>query len=371
MIYLDYNATAPMRPKVRQAMLDSFDHFGNPSSVHALGRKARALIENARATVAQSINTIESNVVFTSGGTEANNLAILGLVQTGAKCLVSAIEHDSVIEFAGPQEQIAVTAGGLVDLQYLERKLGEVRCNYSGPLLIAVMLANNETGVVQPIQEVVTLAKRYQTYVHCDAVQAFGKLPIDFQELGVDSMALSAHKIGGPKGIGTLIVGKHLNLVSLLKGPGQERGMRAGTESMTNIVGFQTAIQDAVSDDWQHVARLRDSLEDTLQRVCPTLKVYGRGCLRLPNTSCIMMPGVASQKQLMNFDLQGIAVSAGAACSSGKAKFSHVLKAMGVEASEASQALRVSLGWQTTQTDIEKFTQVWTKIYQRHCKEAV
>lgn len=370
MIYLDYNATAPLRPNVQQAMIESFKHFGNPSSVHAFGRKARAMVEDARETVIQALNAVDANVVFTAGGTEANNLAILGLTQAGAKCLISTIEHDSVIELSDPQEQIAVIADGLIDLGHLESQLETMRQIHTGPLLIAVMLANNETGVIQPIKEVVALAKRYNAYVHCDAVQAFGKLPVNFQDLGVDSLALSAHKIGGPKGMGALVIGEHLNLVPLMKGSGQERGLRAGTESVTNIVGFQVAIQEALKDDWKRIEKLHNSLEDALRRVCPTLKVYGCNCTRLANTSCLVMPGVSSQTQLMNFDLQGIAVSAGAACSSGKAQTSHVLKAMGVEASEADQALRVSLGWQTTQAEIDQFIQAWIQVYHKHSKEA-
>ena len=359
-----------MRLSVQRAMLESFEHFGNPSSIHALGRKARAMVEDARESVAKAINASSAGVVFTSGGTEANNLAISSFARMGAQCLVSSIEHESVIAASNSKERIAVNADGIVDLQQLERTIAEVRSNDSGPLLVAVMLANNETGVVQPINEVIAIAKHYKAYVHCDAVQGFGKLDVDFQAMGVDSVSLSAHKIGGPKGVGALIVNEHLDLAPLIKGSGQERGMRSGTEGVTNIVGFQVAIQDAMIDDWKPIEVLRDFLEKSLQNTCSGLKIYGCKSSRLPNTSCIVMPGVAGQQQLMSFDLQGIAVSVGAACSSGKAKASHVLQGMGVDAREAGQALRVSLGWDTKLEHIEEFIRVWTNIYLKHCKEA-
>jgi cysteine desulfurase len=357
--YLDYNATAPVRPAVIEAMRHALERVGNPSSVHRFGREARRALERARELVAAMVGAAPAQVVFTSGGTEANNQALRG---ARGGVAVSAIEHESVLAAAPDAVRIPVDAEGRLDLAALERELAR-----AGPALVSVMLANNETGVIQPVRELVELAHRQGTRVHCDAVQAGGKLAIDMDALGVDLLTLSAHKFGGPQGVGALVMGKGLEPEALLRGGGQERRWRPGTENLPGIVGFGRACELAMADAdwWQRTAALRDHLEGRLTKLAPAARVFGRGAERLPNTSCITMPGVSNQTQLIEFDLAGIAVSTGSACSSGKVGPSHVLAAMGVEPAAAASAIRISLGWASTANDVGHLVDAWGRLYAR------
>jgi cysteine desulfurase len=357
--YLDYNATAPVRPEAALAMAAALGRTGNPSSVHRAGREARALLEQARESVAALVGAPAHAVVFTSGGTEANNQALQSV--SGPR-LVSSIEHDSVLAAAPDALRIPVDGDGVIDLAKLAELLAAAR-----PALVSVMLANNETGVIQPMREVVACARRHGALAHCDAVQAAGKIPIDFSELGLDFMTLSAHKLGGPAGVGALVLGPGIEPVALHQGGAQERRWRPGTENLPGIVGFGSACELAAADTgWQQrVGALRDRLEAGIAAIAPQARVLGAGAPRLANTSCVAMPGVGNQTQLIELDLAGIAVSAGSACSSGKVGPSHVLAAMGVAADEAQSAIRVSLGWASTASDVDRFLAAWGRLYER------
>jgi cysteine desulfurase len=359
--YLDYNATAPVRPAVIEAIAATLGRIGNPSSVHGFGRAARRELEHARTSIAVLVGARPHAVLFTSGGTEANNQA---LASVPGHRLVSAVEHASVLEAAPDAERLPVDAVGRVDLERLAKRLAATR-----PALVSVMLANNETGIVQPVAEVARLARRHGALVHCDAVQAAGKISIDLEALGVDFLTLSAHKLGGPQGVGALVLGDGIEPRALLHGGGQERRWRPGTENLAGIVGFGRACELALEDrDFAHrTGALRDRLEAGIRTVAPGAPIYGAGALRLPNTSCVGMPGMSNQTQLIALDLEGIAVSTGAACSSGKVGPSHVLAAMGIEPAAASQAIRVSLGWASTDADVDRFVVAWTRVHVRTC----
>ena len=358
-VYLDHNATTAVRPEARDAVALALAVTGNPSSVHGSGRTARRLVEDARDAVAALVGAEPACVVFTSGGTEANDLALRGVAKR-ARNLCSAVEHDSVLSVMDAIVEIPVDGDGVVDLDALEALLaGE-----DTPALVSVMLANNETGVLQPVAEVAALAHEHGALVHCDAVQAAGKMAIDFRALGCDLMSLSAHKIGGPPGVGALVVADDLALIPLLRGGGQERGRRAGTENVPGIAGFAAAARAALESlsDFARLGRWRDRIEDRLGQHASS-RVFGFGAPRLANTSCLTMPGVEAETQVIQFDLAGIAVSAGAACSSGKVEPSRVLAAMGVDANEAATAIRVSLGWNTTEDDADKFVEAWIQVH--------
>ena len=355
--YLDHNATSPLRPVAFDAMVEALRTVGNPSSVHGAGRGARARIEAARRQVAALVNAAPAEIVFTSGGTEANNLALTG---SGRKrVLVSAVEHDSVLKAVAHAEIIPVDRNGVVDLAALERLLA----SSSEPAIVSVMFANNETGVLQPVAEIVRLAHAAGSLVHCDAVQGAGKAPIDTRALGVDYLSLSAHKLGGPTGVGALVVRAGAPLAADRRGGGQESYRRAGTENVAGIVGFGAAAADAAKG--LDVRSLRDRLESELFKVAPDATIFGAAAPRLPNTVCISMPGVAAETQVMALDLAGIAVSSGSACSSGKVGRSAVLAAMGVEPSVADTALRISFGWNTESGDIERLIAAWRDLYIR------
>ena len=357
--YLDYNATAPVRPAVVEAMREMLERTGNPSSVHRFGREARRALEHAREAVAAMVSAAPDQVVFTSGGTEANNQAVR---RAQGPVVVSAIEHDSVLAAVPDAARIPVDAEGRVDLAALEQVLARL-----APQLVSVMLANNETGVIQPVREVAEVARRHGARVHCDAVQAGGKLAIDMAAFGVDLLTLSAHKLGGPQGVGALVVCEGVEPDALLRGGGQERRWRPGTENLPGIVGFGRACELALADaDWrERTAALRDRLETRIAALAPAARVFGRSAERLPNTSCLSMPGVSNHAQLIEFDLAGIAVSTGSACSSGKVGPSHVLAAMGVDPDEAASAIRVSLGWASAPDDVERFVDAWGRLYVR------
>jgi cysteine desulfurase len=358
--YLDYNATAPLKPAVIEAVAAALAETGNASSVHRFGRLARRAVETAREQVAALVNAAPSAVVFTGSGTEANNLALHQA--QGRPVLASAIEHDSVLRAAPDAVRIPVTRDGVVDLEALDRLLAG-----TPGALVVVMLANNETGVIQPVQGVVEVARRHGARVHCDAVQAGGKLALDMSALGVDLLTLSAHKLGGPQGVGALVVRAGLEPEALLQGGAQERRWRPGTENLPGIAGFGRACELAIADaDWrERTGALRDRLEAQIAALAPAARVFGRGAERLPNTSCLTMPGVSNQTQLIALDLAGIAVSTGSACSSGKVGPSHVLAAMGIDPEEAASAIRVSLGWASTPDDVDRFVDAWSRLYVR------
>ncbi|HEV2548109.1 MAG TPA: cysteine desulfurase family protein [Stellaceae bacterium] len=359
--YLDWNATAPLRPEAIAAMIDALQRCGNPSSVHRFGREARRALEAARMQVAALVGAPAASVVFTSGGTEANQLALRGVGDRAV--VISAIEHDSVRQAVPHARVISVTGSGLLDLATLARLLDET----AEPALVSIMLANNETGVIQPIAEAARLAHARGALLHCDAVQAAGKLPLDMAVLGVDLLTLSAHKLGGPPGIGALVVGADVPLAAHQTGGRQECGRRAGTENLPGIVGFGAAAEIAAAQlgDWDRVGRLRDRIAQRLAATAPEAVVCGAAAPRLPNTLAIAMPGVPAATQVMALDLAGVMVSAGAACSSGKVTRSHVLDAMGVPPAEAECAIRVSLGWSTSEADIDQLVDAWGALYAR------
>ncbi len=356
--YLDHNATSPLRPAAKAAMLAAMEVTGNPSSVHGEGRAARKIADDAREVLARELGVIAPMIVFTSGGSEANNLAIKGV--SVKRLLISAIEHPSVIEAAKASgksvELIPVTADGVIDLDGLRAML-------PGPkALVSVMLANNETGVIQPLREVAMLARERSALLHTDAVQALGKISVNFGVLGTDMMTISAHKLGGPVGAGALIICDGLPVQPLIHGGGQELRRRAGTENLAAIAGFAAAVSDKRPD----IKGLRNSLEVELEDAV----IFGRNVNRLPNTTCFAVPGLNAETLLISLDLEGIAVSSGSACSSGKVAKSHVLAAMGVPAETAGAAIRVSIGWNTTAQDIEHFIAVWRRIRARHRAKA-
>lgn len=352
--YLDHNATSPLRPEAKAAMLAAMELAGNASSVHGEGRAARKALDDAREAVARSVGVIAPMVIFTSGGSEANNFAIKGAPVE--RLIISAVEHPSVIESARasgkPVAMIPVDSNGVVDLAALEKLLDGPRA------LVSVMFANNETGVIQPLRDVVALAQKHGALVHSDAVQALGKVPVNVGLLGLDLMTLSAHKLGGPVGAGALIIRDGLALEPLVHGGGQELRRRAGTENLVTAAGFAAIAGEKLN----HVSTLRDRLEASLEGAV----IFGRDVPRLPNTTCFAHPGMNAETLLMSFDLDGVAVSSGSACSSGKVAKSHVLAAMGVAPEISRAAIRVSLGWDTTETHIDHFIAAWRKALARH-----
>ena len=368
-IYLDWNATAPLRREAREAMTAAMDLRGNPSSVHAEGRQARKLVEDARVAVAGAVGALARNVIFTSGGTEANALALTpGLRRASGppveRLAVSAIEHASVL--AGgrfPTEAIStigVTRSGLVDLDRLRVMLADLP-----PALVSIMLANNETGAVQPVAEAGEIVHSAGGLLHVDAIQAFGKISFDINALNADLLTLSAHKIGGPKAAGALVLAEGLlGPEPLLRGGGQERGHRAGTENVAGIAGFGAAVSAALSTvdrDAIRLEGLRNHLENGLRQT-PDMIVFSDDVTRLPNTTLFTVPGLKAETAVIGFDLAGIAVSSGSACSSGKVQPSHVLQAMGYGPKLAQGAVRLSLGWSTSEADIDRCLEAWRKL---------
>ena len=366
--YLDYNATAPVRPEVVSAVTSVLEFAGNPSSVHKDGRRAKAKIEVARETIARLAGSPFGTVIFTSGGTEANNLALWGSAMQGRHLIVSAIEHDSVLNISrGVPErksQIPVTRDGIVDVEALSERLDQL----SERAVVSVMLANNETGIIQPIAKVAEVARAHGAIIHCDGVQGPGKVLVNLEEWDADMMTLSAHKLGGPQGVGALIIREGVESPgTLLHGGGQEQGHRAGTENVPGIVGFGEAAARVLADSAEigRVEALRDRLE---VEVCSTESdafIIGANVPRLPNTSCIVMPGVPAETQVMSLDLDGVRVSAGAACSSGKVSSSHVLQAMGLPEDQSGSAIRVSLGWASDAEDVDRFVEAWQALHRR------
>jgi len=375
-IYLDWNATAPLRPEARASMAAAWDISGNPSSVHAEGRKARRLVEDARAAIAAAVSARPEGVVFSSGGTEANALALTPGLRRGAglpvqRLLVSAIEHASVLAGgrfpADAIKTIAVTRSGVVDLDCLRGMLAG-----GPPALVSVMLANNETGAVQPVAEVAEIVHAAGGLLHVDAIQAFGKIAFDINSMKADLVTLSAHKIGGPKGVGAIVLADGVQgLEPLLRGGGQELGRRAGTENVAGISAFAAATKAAMAAleaDAVRVQGLRDRLEDGLAQT-PDMIVFSRDVQRLPNTTLFTVPGLKAEAAVIGFDLDGIAVSSGSACSSGKVQPSHVLAAMGLGRELAQGAVRLSLGWSTSEADIDLALKAWRKLANTLLKE--
>jgi cysteine desulfurase len=368
-VYLDWNATTPLRPQAKAAMAAAWELSGNPSSVHSEGRMARRLIEDARSAVAMAVGDRPQGVVFTSGGTEANALALTPGLRGGTRgpanrLLVSAIEHASVL--AGGRFPTAsvgvidVTRAGVVDLQHLRALLAD-----GPPALVSVMLANNETGAIQPVAEIAGIVRAAGGVLHVDAIQAFGKIPFDLTSTQADLLTLSAHKIGGPKGVGALVLAEGVEgLEAQVRGGGQELGRRAGTENVAGIAGFGAAVQIAIKAldvDRPRIRSLRERLEHGLRQT-PELIVFSDDVKRLPNTALFTVPGMKAETAVIGFDLAGVAVSSGSACSSGKVQPSHVLAAMGYRQDLAQGAVRLSLGWSTSETDVDLTLKAWRKL---------
>jgi cysteine desulfurase len=366
-IYLDWNATAPLRPAARAATVKALDLLGNPSSVHGEGRAARHLVEGARRQVAALVAAEAENVTFTSGGTEANVLALTPS-SAGEVLLVSTVEHPSVLaggRFDPAQvRQVPVTADGRLDLGALADALQAA----GRPALVSLMAANNETGVLQPVSEAAALVHAAGGRTHVDAVQAAGRIPLDINAIGADLMTVSSHKLGGPKGAGALIRGSQVAPVEpMIRGGGQERGARAGTENVAAIAGFGAAAAAAMAGlaaEAAHMAALRDRLERGLKAISPEAVVFGQEGARLPNTTLFAVLEMKAETAVIAFDLAGVAVSSGAACSSGKVTPSHVLAAMEVPPSIARGAVRISLGPATTESEIDRFLEAWRKLAQ-------
>lgn len=373
MIYADYNATAPLRPEARAAMLAALEVGANPSSVHGPGRAARKVLETARGQVAHAIGAIPQDLVFTSGGTEAAALAIHGIVRKlEGKCtlLVSAIEHEAVAKNAGyadaPIETAYVTEAGVIDLDALKKRLSSWDVTRSGTPILALMLANNETGVIQPVTEAAQLIHEHGGLVFCDGVQGLGKIPVNVSLLGVDYLSLSAHKAGGPQGAGALWIKSGAPLMGGLQGGGQERSLRSGTENLSGIAGFGAAAEASVADlsRMKQLETWRDAMEARLLAERGAT-VFGKSAPRLPNTSNFAVEGFRAETQVMAMDLGGVAVSSGAACSSGKVKRSVVLAAMGASDNLADCAIRTSYGWKSTEQDFERTADIWLEAVRR------
>ncbi|HTJ65017.1 MAG TPA: cysteine desulfurase family protein [Alphaproteobacteria bacterium] len=359
--YLDYNATQPVKPAVREAMLDALEFPSNASSVHRLGQQARHAVERARAEVASLIGAEPAEIVFTAGATEANATALNGI--PNRILLASAIEHPSVGNARQEQLTVPVRADGLVDLDALDRMLAAL----AEPALVSLMLVNNETGVIQPVAEAAAIAHRHEALIHSDAAQAPGRIPVDVRALDVDLLTLSAHKMGGPQGAGALYIRDSVTLAPLLRGGGQERRRRAGTENVAAIAGFGVAAWLTAEDAGLNaqLTALRDEMEARLVAIAPDVAIHGRTVPRVCNTSCFGVPGLLAETLLIALDLAGIAVSSGAACSSGAVEPSPVLLAMGVPEAAAREAIRVSLGWDSTRTDIDRLVETWADVHRR------
>ena len=381
-IYLDWNATAPLRPAARAALTAAFGQVGNPSSVHAEGRSARHLVEMAREQVAALVGAPPGGVIFTSGGTEANMLALTPMIEAMSgrgrlnRVLVSAVEHPSVRSggrFPPDKiEEIPVTPEGIVDLAWLKLRLEDLY-RRGERVLVSIMHANNETGVVQPIAEAAEIVGSVDSILHVDAVQTAGRIPCDIKALGANLLTVSGHKLGGPQGSGALVMWSERFRLDepLIKGGGQERGHRAGTENVAAIVGFGAAAQAAretLAAEGARIAALRERLETGLRELASSTVIFGVGAERLPNTSLFAVPGLKAETALIALDLDGVSVSSGSACSSGKVAPSHVLAAMGVAPDLAGGAIRVSLGWETRENEVERFLIAWSKVVSRLSK---
>ena len=361
MTYLDYNATAPLLPSVKETIKEALDILGNPSSVHSHGKKQKSVVENARNVIAEITRVTPDRLIFTSGATESNNMAIISF---DGPIIVSATEHASVLKVRNDVDICPVNVQGILDIEILENKLKKL----TNPALVCVMAANNETGVLQNIDEIVSLVHSYDSFLHCDAVQALGRCPLSFQAL--DSFSLSAHKLGGPFGVGILGINPKMKQLFPFSGGGQERSIRPGTENVIGISGFAKACEEAVTIDWSRTKKQKDFIETELSKVSPYVSIIGQASNRLPNTLMVSMPGIDAVQQLIQFDLNGVSISNGSACSSGKVKKSHVLKAMNLEPEIAGSCIRVSLCPNQPDEEIEHFIEVWCKIYEKAHKKS-
>ncbi|MFN7164551.1 MAG: cysteine desulfurase family protein [Hyphomonas sp.] len=374
MIYADYNATAPMRPEAREAMLAALAlGAANPSSVHQSGRAARAAVEKARGQVGAAIGSRSADILFTSGGTESLALAIQGAVRAldgQATLIVSAIEHEAAAKAAGyagvPVETAYVLASGQIDLEDLKTRLAGWDTALKGTPILVLMLANNETGILQPVAEAAAIVRAAGGLTVCDAVQGLGKVQVNAALLGADYIALSAHKIGGPQGVGALWHRAGAPLKAILQGGGQERGLRSGTENVAGIAGFGAAAEAAVRDlsKYALLSKHRDAMEARLKAE-GGVSVIGEDSQRLAGTSNFARPGFRAETQVMAMDLAGVCISAGSACSSGKVKRSLVLMAMGADDALAESAIRTSFGWDTKPEDFERVADAWLEAARR------
>ena len=372
--YLDYNASAPLRPGVEHAVLRGLKAPGNPSSIHRSGRTVRRLFEDARDGLLSLFERSDVRLVFTSGGTEANNLAINGARQLGVKrILVSGVEHPSVLQPAEqsglPITHVNVERSGALDTKDLEQQLSAS----DEPALVCVMAANNETGVMQPIGQISEICRPHKALLHTDAVQCFGKSDLSSGFGQADLISVSAHKIGGPLGIGALIFRSDLHVGASILGGGQEIGYRSGTENVSGALGFAESARlcAADSDYAARMATLRADLEQGLKDISSDIIIFGEQADRIPNTTCFAEPGIPAETAVMALDLSGFAVSAGSACSSGKVSRSHVISAMGWDDNIAGSSIRVSLGWGTEEDHIERFLDAWTSIRTRLLAKSV
>lgn len=344
--YLDYNATAPMLPAVKDAMAEISGRALNPSSIHSAGRYARKIMEDARGKILKSVNA--KNLIFCGSASEANNFALA----QSAGVLISAIEHESIYKSAADSVTIPVNTNGIIDLEEFKKLLVTHK-----PQLISVMLANNETGIIQPIKQVVEIAKEHNALVHTDAVQAYGRIEIDFEDLGVDMMTISSHKAGGPVGSAALIYKDGIELTPFIKGGGQEKNKRAGTENITAIHGFGVFAENLTKHQTPNT-KLQSYLEDEVKKL--GCEVVGENSPRLPNTSCIIHPKIPASTMLIHLDSNNICVSSGSACSSGKVEESRILQMLKV--TNAKNAIRISTGWNTTKEGIDRFVEAWKNL---------
>ena len=385
-IYADYNATAPLRPEAREAVLRVLEGVGNASSVHAEGRKARGLVEGARETVAAAIGACRDDIAFVSGGTEAVQAPIWGALDAmtdGESLLASRIEHDAIIAIveylrgktgeakawptAVSPDAWAVRADGQVDLDWLRGAMKDAASVGGVRPLVSLMLVNNETGVIQPVAEVAEIVHTAGGLIHCDAIQGLGKVEVSVIELDVDYLSLSAHKIGGPQGVGAFYVKPGAPFKAVQTGGGQEFGRRAGTENVAGIAGFAAAADAALHglSAYQALAQHRDRMEQKIRATAPTLQIHGENAQRVAGVSCFGVEGLPSETQIMGLDLAGLAVSAGSACSSGKVKPSRVLTAMGLSEAAAKSAIRASLGWASDWRDFDALAEAWIRMAAR------
>lgn len=355
---MDNNSTSVIDSGVHQYFSQQ---YGNPSSLHAEGRKARDIIENSRSNIMSIFNCQDAELVFTSSCTEANNMLFNSF--NDYQQIISSVEHASILHSAVNPIYVPVNPQGYVDLNVLKSVISPFQ---GKDFIVSIMLANNETGVIQPIQEASKLVHRYGGIMHTDAAQGCGKILCDMQDLDVDIMSVSAHKLGGPIGIGALIFKRDIKIAPLIIGGGQEKKLRGGTENIPAIAAFEYIVLKipTLIKKMKEVELLRDSLESEIISICPAVKIFGQGSQRVPNTSCIAMPNVNNDLQLMHFDLNGIAIGKGSACSSGViSNQSYVLKAMGVHDQELNTAIRISLSYGNTEGEIEKFVKCWSELY--------
>ena len=360
-VYLDYNATSPIINEIADLYSNRELFFGNPSSIHFAGRHSRSLVNSCRRSLAKFLSAKEENIFFTSGATEANALIINGIVSSGTveSVLCTSIEHPSVLDNVPSKNHLKVLPNGQIDLENLEHVLQK----YSYRVLVSLMFANNETGIIQPIKETADLVHKYNGLIFSDAAQAFGRLSFDINSLGLDFISISAHKFGGPQGVGALISREIVDFNPLYAGGGQERFKRAGTENTQGILGLKIALEKLPKYyNSEEIDKLRIRFEEKLLQKRPDAVIFGDGIERLPNTTCIALPGISSETQVIRLDLEGYAVSAGSACSSGKISPSHVLLSMGVDDKIAKCAIRVSMGPETKWEELEGFLEIWSNF---------